>query len=64
MDARELRVMADRCRKLERIAATSEVREQLRKWAINLDAEATRRVTTEQLHVCGREDQQPLTRAA
>src|SRR5215472_9995181 len=46
------------------IAATAEIREQLRKWAISLDAEAARRVTTEQLHVCGREDRQPLTRAA
>jgi hypothetical protein len=32
--------MADRCRELHRIAIRDEVREQLRQWAIDLDAEA------------------------
>ncbi len=40
MDAPEFRAMADRCRELLRIAARDEVREQLRQWAEDFDAEA------------------------
>ena len=40
VNAREFRAMADRCRELHRIAIRDEVREQLRQWAIDLDAEA------------------------
>jgi hypothetical protein len=32
--------MADRCRELHRIAARDEIREQLRQWAEDLEAEA------------------------
>ena len=32
--------MADRCRELHRIAVRDEVREQLRQWAIDFEAEA------------------------
>jgi hypothetical protein len=32
--------MADRCRELERVAVRDDIREQLRQWAIDFDAEA------------------------
>ena len=40
MNAREFRAMADRCRELHRIAVRDEVREQLRRWAEDFEAEA------------------------
>jgi hypothetical protein len=40
MNAREFRAMADRCRELHRIAVRDEVREQLRQWAEDFEAEA------------------------
>jgi hypothetical protein len=40
MDAPEFRAMADKCRELLRIAVRDEVREQLRQWAEDFDAEA------------------------
>ena len=40
MDEQEFRAMADRCRELLRIAVRDEVREQLRQWAEDFDAEA------------------------
>ena len=40
MNAREYRAMADRCRELLRIAVRDEIREQLRQWADDFDAEA------------------------
>jgi hypothetical protein len=40
MTAPEFRAMADRCRELQRIAARDEIREQLRQWADDFDAEA------------------------
>ena len=40
MNAREFRDMAERCRELQRIAAGDEVREQLRQWAVDFEAEA------------------------
>ena len=40
MDEQEFRAMADRCRELMRIAVRDEVREQLRQWAEDFDAEA------------------------
>jgi hypothetical protein len=32
--------MADRCRELQRVAVRDEIREQLRQWASDFDAEA------------------------
>jgi len=40
MNAREFKAMADRCRDLQRIAARDEIREQLRQWAQDFEAEA------------------------
>jgi hypothetical protein len=40
MNAREFRAMADRCRALHRVAVRDEVREQLRQWTEDFDAEA------------------------
>jgi len=40
MTAREFRVMADRCRELQRVAVRDDIREQLRQWAFDFDAEA------------------------
>ena len=40
MDAQEYRAQAQRCRKLSRIAVRSEVREQLRQWVDDFEAEA------------------------
>ena len=39
-DVHNYRAMADRCRELQRIAARDEVRDQLRQWAEDFDAEA------------------------
>jgi hypothetical protein len=40
MDAQAFRALARRCRELSRIAARSEVREQLRQWVDDFEAEA------------------------
>jgi len=40
MNAREFRALADRCRELERIAVRDEVRQQLRQWVEDFEAEA------------------------
>jgi hypothetical protein len=40
MDAQQFRALADRCRELSRIAARDEVRDQLREWAHDFEAEA------------------------
>jgi len=40
VNAREFRAMADRCRDLQRLATDDGMREQLRQWAADLDAEA------------------------
>jgi hypothetical protein len=40
MNARQFRGMADRCYELFRVATRDDVREQLRQWAIDFDAEA------------------------
>jgi len=40
MNAREFRAMADRCHELHRIAVRDEMREQLRQWAEDFEAEA------------------------
>ena len=40
MDEQDFRAMAERCRALIRIAVRDEVREQLRQWADDFDAEA------------------------
>ena len=43
MDARTLRAMAQRCRELLRIAAKPEIRDQLRQWLDDFEAEARER---------------------
>jgi hypothetical protein len=40
MDAQGFRALAQRCRELSRIAARSEIREQLREWVDDFEAEA------------------------
>ena len=40
MNAREFRALAGRCRELQRVAVRDDVREQLRQWATDFDAEA------------------------
>lgn len=40
MDADELRMMAQRCRELLRVATDDQVRAQLREWADDLEEEA------------------------
>jgi hypothetical protein len=40
MNARQFRAMADRCRELQRVAARDDIREQLRDWALDFEAEA------------------------
>ncbi len=40
MNARQLRAMGDRCRDLLRVATRDDVREQLREWADDFEAEA------------------------
>ena len=40
MNAREFRALADRCRELERIAVRDELRQQLRQWVEDFEAEA------------------------
>ena len=40
VNAREFRHMAERCRELQRSAARDDMREQLRQWAVDFEAEA------------------------
>ena len=40
MDEHDFRAMAERCRELQRIALRDDVRQQLRQWAEDFDAEA------------------------
>lgn len=40
MHIKEFRAMADRCRELHRAAVRDDIREQLRQWAEDFDAEA------------------------
>jgi hypothetical protein len=40
MDAEKLRARAERCRELGRVAVRDDIREQLRQWAEEFDAEA------------------------
>ena len=40
MTARQFRILAERCRALRRVAVGDDIREQLRNWAIESDAEA------------------------
>jgi hypothetical protein len=40
LNAREFRALAQRCRELQRVAVRDDIREQLRQWAIDFDAEA------------------------
>ena len=40
VNAREFRHMAERCRELQRIAVRDEMREQLRQWSVDFEAEA------------------------
>jgi hypothetical protein len=40
MNARQFRAMADRCHELRRVATRDDVREQLRQWAMDFEAEA------------------------
>ena len=40
MNARESRALAERCRELQRVAASDDVREQLRQWAEDVEDEA------------------------
>lgn len=40
VNAQKFREMAERCRELQRVAVREEVREQLRQWAEDFDAEA------------------------
>jgi hypothetical protein len=40
MNAREFRAIAERCRELERVAVRDDIREQLRQWAEDFEAEA------------------------
>ena len=40
MDAQDFRAMAARCQELLRVAARDDVREQLRQWAADFEAEA------------------------
>ena len=40
MDAQQFRALADRCRELSRIAVRDDVRDQLREWVHDFEAEA------------------------
>ena len=40
MNARQFRAMADRCHELLRVAVRDDLREQLRQWATDFEAEA------------------------
>jgi hypothetical protein len=40
VNAREFRALAHRCRELQRVAVRDDIREQLRQWAIDFEAEA------------------------
>ena len=40
MNAREFRAIAERCRELQRVAVRDDIREQLRQWAEDFEAEA------------------------
>jgi hypothetical protein len=40
MNAREFRAMAERCHELHRVSVKDDVREQLRQWAEDFEAEA------------------------
>jgi hypothetical protein len=40
MNAQGFRALAERCRELQRVAVRDDIREQLRQWAIDFDAEA------------------------
>lgn len=49
MDAERLKALAERCRELQRVAMQPEVRQQLREWEQDFEAEAEaekRRVST------------------
>jgi hypothetical protein len=47
MDAERFRALADRCRELARVTVRDEVRQQLRDWAHEFDAEAEAGVKTD-----------------
>ena len=40
MDAQQFRALANRCGELARVAERDDIREQLRQWAIDFEAEA------------------------
>jgi hypothetical protein len=40
MNAREFRALAERCRELQRVSVKDDIREQLRQWAEDCEAEA------------------------
>jgi len=40
MNAQEFRAIAERCRELQRVAVRDDVRDQLRQWAEDFEAEA------------------------
>ena len=50
MDAKQFRALADRCRELGRIAVRDDIREQLRQWAVDFEAEVEAAEKAEQLH--------------
>ena len=40
MNARQFRAMADQCRELQRVTVREDIREQLRQWELDFEAEA------------------------
>lgn len=40
MDSRDFRALADRCREMARVAARDDLRQQLREWSDDFEAEA------------------------
>lgn len=50
MDAQRFRELANRCGELARLAERDDIREQLRQWTIEFEAEAKAAEKTEQLH--------------
>ena len=50
MDAQQFRALANRCGELARVAERDDIREQLRQWAIDFEAEAEAAEKAEQLH--------------
>ena len=58
MNGRGFRALADRCRELQRVAVRDDIREQLRQWAEDFEAEAEAVENAREYSASGRSQEQ------